>query len=123
MKKYLFCEKCGNLKEYGQEDMCCSEQMHIIKPNSQDAAQEKHVPVVEKNDRQIKVTVGSIEHPMSEEHYIKYIIIKTNRRFKKVTLTPKDCPQCIIDIEKDEQIENAFAYCNLHGLWMNEKTS
>jgi len=38
---------------------------------------EKHVPVVESLDGDIVVKVGSIEHPMVEEHCIAFIEVLT----------------------------------------------
>lgn len=46
--------------------------------NTTDAAQEKHVPVVTIKENLIEVSVGSVAHPMLEEHYITGIYIETN---------------------------------------------
>lgn len=46
-----------------------------IKANTTDAAQEKHVPVVTIKDNVVEVSVGSVTHPMLDEHYITGIYI------------------------------------------------
>ena len=62
------CGICGNMVEVihtGEGELvCCGQPMTLLKENSVDAAQEKHVPVVEKIEGGYKVTVGSVAHPM-----------------------------------------------------------
>ena len=71
------CMKCGNVVEVlhgGCDSMtCCGEAMKHMKEGATDGALEKHVPVIEKIDGGYKVTVGSVAHPMTEEHYIPWI--------------------------------------------------
>ena len=68
------CEKCGNmialLKNGGGTLVCCGQDMTALKPNTTDAAQEKHVPDIVKEDGKIKVQIGSTLHPSIPEHYI-----------------------------------------------------
>ena len=68
------CEVCSNAVEIVRggvgELVCCSKPMKLLKENTDDtAAKEKHVPVFEDN----KIKVGSVLHPMSEEHHIEFI--------------------------------------------------
>lgn len=71
------CEKCGNIVEVLHEGagqlVCCGQPMKLFTENTVDAAQEKHVPVIEKTEKGYKVKVGSIPHPMEEKHYIEWI--------------------------------------------------
>ena len=71
------CAKCGNIVEVMRggkgELVCCGEPMKLLVENTVDAAVEKHVPVIEKVDGGIKVKVGSVAHPMLEEHHIEWI--------------------------------------------------
>ncbi|MFC1682682.1 desulfoferrodoxin [Candidatus Zixiibacteriota bacterium] len=114
------CEKCGNIIEMlhgGAGEMtCCGEPMKLYQENTTDAAQEKHVPVVEKTADGFKVTVGSVAHPMLEEHLIEWIQVITDdgRAFRKF-LKPGDAPEATFCIEADRV--TAREYCNLHGLW------
>ena len=75
------CKHCGNIIAYindsGVPVMCCGEKMEAIEPNTTDAAGEKHVPVVYTDGNTVMVSVGSVEHPMLEEHYIQWIMLET----------------------------------------------
>ena len=65
--------------------MCCGQKMTEMVANTTDAAQEKHVPVVEKDGDKVKVTVGSVEHPMAEEHYIEWICLERKRAVRSIS--------------------------------------
>ena len=71
------CMACGNIVEVvhgGDGDLyCCGEVMRNLVARTDDDGKEKHVPIIEKVDGGIKVTVGSIAHPMEESHYIEWI--------------------------------------------------
>ena len=76
-KEVYRCTVCGNIVEVlhagAGELTCCGQPMKLLKENSVDAATEKHVPVIEKIDGGYRVTVGSVEHPMLDNHYIEWI--------------------------------------------------
>jgi len=67
------CELCGNIVEMLHASdgtlVCCDQPMTLMDENTVDAAKEKHVPVIEKTDKGIKVKVGDVPHPMEEKHY------------------------------------------------------
>jgi superoxide reductase len=115
------CEVCGNvievLHEGAGELVCCGQPMKLMKENSVDAAQEKHVPVIEKTEEGIKVKVGSIPHPMVEEHYIEWIELIADGQAYRRFLKPGDTPEAVFKIEAHNI--TAREYCNLHGLWKN----
>ncbi len=112
------CAHCGNIIEKvvdkGVKVVCCGEPMGELVANTTDAATEKHVPVVEKAGDKITVTVGSVEHPMTEEHYIQFIVAVTDKGMQRVDLTPADKPQATFC---GSDIKEVYEYCNLHGLW------
>jgi superoxide reductase len=85
------------------------------KENSVDAAIEKHVPVIQKKDNTYTVKVGSVAHPMLDEHYIEFVEIFTEARVYRAFLNPGENPEASFDIKGD--VKSARAYCNLHGLW------
>jgi len=93
--------------------------MQELVPNTVDAAQEKHVPVYEINGRKLTVKVGSVEHPMVNEHYIQWIYVRTNNGGQRVCLNPGEAPMAVFDISEGEPVE-VYEYCNLHGLWKAE---
>jgi superoxide reductase len=93
--------------------------MQLLKANTVDASQEKHVPVIEKTRNGVKITVGSVAHPMEEKHYIEWIEILADGMAYRKFLKPGDKPEAEFSI-KAEKI-TAREYCNLHGLWASEK--
>ena len=119
--KFYKCPVCGNIVELIEGDIkrtkCCGQEMELLVANTVDAAVEKHVPVYEVVDNELVVTVGEVEHPMSEEHYIMWVLLVTDNRSYRVELKPNDKP-----VVKLPYVDNStlYAYCNLHGLWKNE---
>jgi len=113
------CEACGNIIEVltggGGELVCCGEPMKLMKENTVDAAKEKHVPVIEKTDAGVKVTVGSVAHPMEDAHYIEWIEIIADGKAYRQFLNPGEAPSASFNITA--QTVTAREFCNLHGLW------
>ena len=113
------CEVCGNIVEvvHGSigELVCCNQPMNLLVENTTDAATEKHVPVIEKTEHGIKVTVGSVLHPSEEKHYIEWIEVIADGKAYRKFLKPGDKPEAIFCI--DATVITAREYCNLHGLW------
>ncbi len=113
------CEVCGNIVEMLHEGkgelVCCGKPMKLIVENTVDAAREKHVPVLEKTDTGVKVTVGSVAHPMEEKHYIEWIEVIADKKAYRRFLKPGEAPEAEFSIEAGEV--TAREYCNLHGLW------
>jgi len=116
-KEIYKCAICGNIVEVvhagGGTLVCCGEPMQLMKENSVDASIEKHVPVI--NGK--KVIVGSVPHPMTEEHYIEWIEAESsNGESAKVFLKSSDKPEATFSFKPIR----ARAYCNLHGLWKSK---
>jgi superoxide reductase len=113
------CEVCGNivgLLHAGAGTLsCCNQSMTLLKENSTDAAQEKHVPVIEKTSSGYTVKVGSAAHPMEKEHYIEWIELNAPGQTYLKHLNPGDTPEASFDT--DAATVSARAYCNLHGFW------
>ena len=124
--KFYRCEGCGNFVTFLNEKSactpkCCGETMQELIPNTTDAANEKHVPVIVEDGNMVTVKVGSVEHPMMEAHYIQWIILETNKGFTKKDLHPGEKPCAVFALCDDEKVVAAYEYCNLHGLWKAEK--
>ncbi len=123
-RKFLICETCGNiiemLNDSGVIPKCCGASMKELVPNTTDAATEKHIPIVTIENNIATVVVGSILHPMTEEHYIAWIEIETNEKIARKILNPNDKPEAIFTLNENEKIVKAYTYCNLHSLWMKE---
>lgn len=121
------CSVCGNIvakvKNGGGTLSCCGQPMVLLTSNSTDAATEKHVPIVTNDGGKIKVTVGSIMHPMLAEHFIEWVALITDSTIQITYLKPGMEPTAEFDYSpKDELTKKAivYAYCNLHGLWKTE---
>ena len=89
-------------------------------PGTTDGAAEKHVPVVTRNGNIVEVKVGSVEHPMTNEHYIQWICLQTKQGNQRKCLKPGDKPAVCFSICDKDEVEAVYAYCNLHGLWMTK---
>ena len=115
------CNHCGNIVEVlhggGGKLICCGEEMELLKENTVDAAKEKHVPVVEKIDGGYKVTVGSVAHPMNDDHYIEWIELVAGDQVQRVHLSPGQKPEATFVTDADDVY--AREYCTLHGFWKN----
>ncbi|OQX85444.1 MAG: desulfoferrodoxin [Candidatus Latescibacteria bacterium 4484_7] len=118
------CEKCGNIVEVLHEGagqlVCCGEPMKLFEEKTADASTEKHVPVVEKIDGGYKVKVGSVPHPMEDQHYIEWIqVIDGSGNSYRKFLNPGDEAEAVFEITAAGI--SAREYCNVHGLWKGEE--
>lgn len=119
------CEICGNLVEVvvagNGELVCCGQPMKLLEADTTDAALEKHVPVIEIEGENKTVRVGSIPHPMINEHYIMFIeAISDDKKFvKRKYLFPGEEP--IMRFKTENNDFYAREFCNIHGLWSNKK--
>lgn len=120
--KFYKCNHCGNVIEKvvdaGVSVVCCGEKMVELIPNTVDASNEKHVPVVTVLDENhIKVDVGSVAHPMLPEHHIAFIYVEYENGGLRVNLNDK--PEAVI-CTGGQKVLAVYEYCNLHGLWKTE---
>ena len=96
--------------------MCCGQKMKKLEPGVVEASHEKHIPVVTREGNTVKVTVGSVNHPMAEEHHIAWVYLQTCRGGQRNCLKPGSDPVVTFAL-CDETPVAVYAYCNLHGLW------
>lgn len=119
--KFYRCAHCGQIvaivKKTGVPVICCGEPMKELIPGTTDAAAEKHVPSFEVKGDVVEVTVGSVEHPMLEEHYIEWIAVQTKQGNQRKSLEPGEPPKACFRICDGDEVEAVYAYCNLHSLW------
>jgi len=118
-KQIYKCNVCGNIVEVLHagtgELVCCGQPMELLKEKTEDVGQEKHVPVIEKTEKGVKVKVGSVPHPMEENHYIEWIEVIADGKVCRKFLKPGQQPEAEFDIETENI--GAREYCNVHGLW------
>ena len=122
--KFYKCKGCGQtvaiLVKSECPVKCCGEAMEEIAANTVDAAKEKHVPAVTVDGNIVKVSVGSVEHPMTDAHLIEWVCLETEQGMQRKLLTASDKPFVQFALTDDDKAVAAYAYCNLHGLWKAE---
>ena len=121
LREIYYCEKCGNIVEVMNEGapalVCCGVPMVKLEAKTEDSSTEKHVPYIEEKDDGVLIKVGqNQEHPMLENHYIKFIEVLTKDKVCRLELKPDDKPEGFFTVIKEEIIE-VREWCNLHGLW------
>lgn len=121
--RFYICEKCGNIvglvHDGGVPMMCCGQKMAKLEAGVVEASHEKHIPVVSVEDNLVRVSVGSVTHPMSEEHHIAWVYLQTNRGGQRKCLDFNGAPEVVFALA-DETPVAVYAYCNLHGLWKTD---
>jgi len=120
------CETCGNIvmvlhSSVGQL-VCCGNPMKLMEENTVDAVVEKHVPVIERNGKEVLVKVGSTPHPMTNTHWIEWIELHVDDSYVLIKrLTYNDKPEALFSLPTEPKSIMAREYCNLHGLWKSEE--
>lgn len=121
--KFYICEHCGNIvgmvNDSGVNPVCCGKKMSKLEAGVVEASREKHLPVVSVDGNLVKVSVGSVEHPMSEEHSILWVYLETDKGGQRKCLDVNSSPVVTFALA-DEKPVAVYAYCNLHGLWKTE---
>lgn len=121
--KFYICEECGNIvgivHSSGVPLVCCGQKMTKLEAGTVEASREKHIPVVKVEDNSIKVLIGSVSHPMTEEHSITWVYLETDKGGQRKCLKPGEPPEVTFAIG-DEVPVAVYAYCNLHGLWRTD---
>ena len=124
--KHFVCKDCGNLiamiNDSGVNVHCCTRKMSEVVPNVSDASKEKHTPYIEVDNDTVKITVGDVNnrHPMSKEHNVVWICLVTTEGSHRKLLPPHGSSEAVFKLTEGEKVIKAFAYCNLHGLWVKE---
>lgn len=125
MKHYV-CKGCGNLvamiNDSGKRLTCCDGGMRELTPKVNEEGGEKHTPSVKLQDGRVRVTVGSEDnrHPQTPEHAIAWVCLVTDRGSQRKLLRPDGKQEAVFLLEPGEKVIKAFAYCNVHGLWVAE---
>ena len=121
--KFYKCIHCANILipvvDSGMTPSCCGDTMELLKAGAIDAAIEKHVAVINRDDdgHHVTISVGAVPHPMADDHYIQAIVLLSGDRTFIFDLEPGDEPFAKCSIADNKVPLTAYAYCNLHGLW------
>jgi superoxide reductase len=122
MMQIYKCDACGIMVEVLHDGVgnlvCCDQDMELLDAATTDEGKEKHVPVIEKTADGYQVTVGSVEHPMTEEHHIEWIELVADGNILREHLDPTGPPTASFCIEADSVV--ARENCNIHGMWKAE---
>ena len=70
--------------------------------------------------RNICADVGSVAHPMVEEHYIQFVILETTAGVQIAELHPGDKPKAVFVVLSGAEVIKAYECCNLHGFWVSD---
>ena len=119
LRQIYRCNVCGNIVEIihtgvGQL-VCCGQPMELLTEKTADVGLEKHAPVIERIGNKVKVKVGSVPHPMEQNHYIEWIEIIADGKICRKFLKPGEKPEA--ESETTAEKMEAREYCNIHGLW------
>ena len=121
--KFYICEHCGNIinkvNDSGVPVVCCGQKMKEIVPGTVEASREKHIPVVSVDGDVVKVVIGSVNHPMAEEHSILWVQLETDKGSQRKYLEVGAAPEVAFSLGGEHAVA-VYAYCNLHGLWKTE---
>ncbi len=115
------CNVCGNVVRVNLSGagklICCGQPMELQSPKFEEAeGKERHLPVVERTDKGIKVKIGSVAHPMEEKHHIVWVEIEADGFYSQKFFKPGDEPLAEF-LLGEQRIKVVRGYCNLHGLW------
>lgn len=122
--RFYRCKHCGNVAmkvvDSGVSLVCCGEDMEELVAGVQDAALEKHVPAVTVDGSSVHVNVGSVDHPMEDEHYIQFICLVCDKGYQVRALKPGDAPSADFVLPEGATAKAVYELCNIHGLWKTE---
>ena len=113
-------ENLALLLKSGNVEAALGAGLNEVVANTTDAATEKHVPVVTVDGNKVSVAVGSVEHPMQEEHFITLLALETKKGFQVVNLSPNEKPVANFVVAEGDAPVAAYEFCNIHGLWKAE---
>lgn len=118
------CPICGNvvmkILDSTQDLICCGQPMQVLAPNTADASNERHIPVIAQVDNDVTVSVGVIPHPMTTEHFIQWIFLESTKGGQLRYLNPDDEPVANFRMDGGAKPICIYTYCNLHSLWKKE---
>jgi len=120
------CRHCGMVVQVliaGEGDLvCCGDRMNRMEMNeSETELYEKHIPVFEDKDDRTIIKVGSVPHPMTEEHHIEFIeVLSEDKSWLKIKFLKHDEP-AIMEVSKKYNANCAVEYCNIHGFYKGKR--
>lgn len=121
---FYVCKKCGNIVGFidkSSDNMtCCGELLEKIDVNKEGADLEKHVPVYRMEANKVIVNIGEKEHPMTKEHHIKWVFLKSRLGNQRKELDIYQDPTVTFSVVAGDEVEKVYAFCNIHGLFVSK---
>lgn len=115
------CNVCGNVVRVNLAGVgnlvCCGQPMVLQRPKTEEEGKEKHLPVVEKTEKGVKVKVGSVPHPMEPNHYIVWAEVEVDGNCLQRFFKPGEAPEVEFLLDPGAKITAVREYCNVHGFW------
>lgn len=117
------CSVCGNIVTVvvlgGGVLACCDKEMELLEEKTTaEEGVEKHVPVIEKSENGVLVKVGSVPHPMEENHFIALVqLMKDGKVLEGKRLYPGESPEVEFCCVASPEGLSARELCNVHGVW------
>ena len=124
--KHFICRPCGNIvatvNYTGKKLSCCHREMEELTPECKQALGDKHTPSLRIDGSRVTVFVGEKVggHPMDKEHSVEWVSLITDKGNQRKVLDPDARPEATFYIGEDERVIRAFAFCNVHGLFVSE---
>ena len=125
VKQIYHCEICGNVVEVERMGVgtlvCCGQDMLLEDENRDMANAQKHIPVIveDQDGLGVKITIGEILHPMTEEHHLDWVQIMTVAGDIRKKMELGEAPVLVLPNLKKEEILGIRSYCNVHGLYVS----
>lgn len=140
MENLFVCKICGHIEFKNALQKCpvCGAAKSNFKEDSQaimpaeKEGKEKHVPVIIGTDscglipnecKDVHIKVGSVPHPMQDDHWIQWIDIYVNKRYQaRYMMSAQSLRAAVgVHLKKDQSgTLQAVEHCNKHGNWMAE---
>ena len=114
--KFYVCPVCGNVIQTSGEAVisCCGITLPPLEAESPDQDHELKIETVEDE------YFVTINHPMTKEHYISFIVAISDNGIQLVKLYPESNAQARFKINR---VRKLYAYCNRHGLFEVDRKS
>ncbi len=108
--RFYVCPVCGNVIHANGEAVvsCCGITLPPAEPEEDDGG---HAITVEGVEDEYFV---SVNHPMTKEHYISFVMAVSDQRVQLVKFYPEQGAEARFKIDG---VKFLYAYCNRHGLF------
>ncbi len=140
MEKYYVCQVCGHIEFASAPAHCpvCFAPQEKFKQDeaalmpAEKEGKEKHVPqIIVTNEcvlipdacRDVHIKVGSVPHPMQEDHWIQWIDVYVNKVFTARYQLAAENLQAAVGVHLKNSVTGRLTvieHCNKHGNWMAE---